>query len=113
MDEMKRPTAEAVEAALSAYELPDEETGELSQDQQTFLTIVYNNETLKREMIQSAVFISGVEVPDSMDWQALARSGILNEQLMLKVHMLCDLFFWVGWHARGAVEDAERMKGLL
>jgi len=29
---------------------------------------------------------------------------------MFQVGMLCDMFFWVGWHARGAVEEAEQLK---
>ena len=29
---------------------------------------------------------------------------------LVKVNMLCDMFFWVGWHARGAIEDRERLR---
>jgi len=33
-----------------------------------------------------------------------------EEIRLYKVNMLCDMFFWVGWHARGAIDDRERLK---
>jgi len=49
---------------------------------------------------------------DTTDWVSLARAEHLNARLMFQVGMLCDMFFWVGWHARGAVEEAEQLKRL-
>jgi hypothetical protein len=29
---------------------------------------------------------------------------------MRNVQLLCDMFFWVGWYARGAVDEADQLK---
>ena len=53
--------------------------------------------------------------PDEFDLahaKELIESGAVNADLMFKISMTCEQFFWVGRHARGAVEDAEKLEGL-
>jgi hypothetical protein len=111
MNEIKRPTANAIEAALSAYQpIVDEETLEFGEDTTLFLNLVNQNDRLKGEMIGIAAALSVPEGKDYRDWQALAKSGHLNPTLMRNVQLLCDMFFWVGWYARGAVDEADQLK---
>ena len=111
MNKAKRPTLEAVEAALSAYKpIADETTGELSEDTRTFVNLMVQNERLRHELIGTAAMVGCPEGSDPMDWQRLGLAGHLNANLMHKIMMLCDMFFWVGWHARGAIDEAERLE---
>jgi hypothetical protein len=107
-------TPEAIEAALSAYEpIANEETGELSEDTQAFLDLMLNNERLRLELSSVQNAIGCPEGFDPLDWQGLAKAGHVNPQLMQKVTMLCDMFFWVGWHARGAVDEADALNKMM
>ena len=38
--------------------------------------------------------------------------GQSNDDLMFKIGITCEQFFWVGWHARGAVEEAQELEDL-
>ena len=112
--DIKRPTAESIEAAISALEPPlDVEADVLSDDTQTFVNLMFNNERLRLELV--AVFNAigcCPEDSDPTDWRGLAKAGHVNPNLMRKVTLLCNMFFWVGWHTRGAVEEAEQRKGM-
>ena len=44
--------------------------------------------------------------------QRLTQTGDLKVGHLFKIAAVLDQFFWVGWHARGAVEDAEKLTGL-
>jgi hypothetical protein len=32
---------------------------------------------------------------------------------LYKVNMLCNMFFWVGWNSRGAIEEAGQLKRMV
>jgi|SoiMetStandDraft_5_1073268.scaffolds.fasta_scaffold195470_1 hypothetical protein len=111
MNEIKRPTAGAIEAALSAYRpIVDDESLEFGEDTRTFMNLVFQNDRLRMEMIGIAAAIGAPEGQDPSDWQALAKSGHLNAELMRNIYLLCDMFFWVGWHARGAMEAQDDLQ---
>jgi hypothetical protein len=113
MNEAKRPTPEAIEAALSAYEpIADESTGELSEDTRTFINLMFQNDRLRLELMGIFNAIGCPEGSDPNDWQKLALEGHVNPTLMQKITFLCDMFFWIGWHSRGAVEEAEQLRRL-
>jgi hypothetical protein len=104
MNEPLRPTAEAIEAALSAYDAqrPD---GSMNEEAVTFMTIMSSNERLRAEIAGAADFVADDDLPEEL------KGEFTPEHLRLyKVNMLCDMFFWVGWHARGAIEEAEALK---
>ena len=44
-------------------------------------------------------------------FQGLLKSGKISEHQVQLVTQACRQFFFLGWHSRGAVEDAEKMKG--
>ena len=111
MNEIKRPTVEAIEAALSAYKpIVDDESLEFGEDTKTFLNLVFQNDRLRMEMIGIAAAIGAPKGEDPTDWQALTKSGHLNAELMRDIYLLCDMFFWIGWHARGAMEDEDQLR---
>ena len=111
MNEIKRPTLESIEAALSAYEpIADDRTGEFSDDTKTFLNFVFQNERLRLEFLGIVNAVGCPEGFDPSDWQGLAKAGYVNPELMQKVMTVMDMFFWIGWHARGAIEEADQLK---
>jgi len=103
MNEPLYPTPEAIEAALSAYDAqrPD---GFLNDEGKLFMEIMASNERLRAEIHRAAEFLKELDVPPE-----IAEFTAENIRLY-KVNMLCDMFFWVGWHARGAIEDRERLR---
>ena len=103
MNEPLYPTPEAIEAALSAYDAqrPD---GSLSDEAQLFMEIMVSNERLRAEIHRAAEFVGELNVPPEM------TEFTAEEIRLYKVNLLCDMFFWVGWHARGAIDDRERLK---
>jgi hypothetical protein len=44
-------------------------------------------------------------------FQELVGSGKVTEHQVQLVTQACRTFFFLGWHARGAIEDAEKMNG--
>jgi hypothetical protein len=103
MNEPLYPTAEAIEAALSDYDAqrPD---GSLNDEGELFMEIMASNERLRAEIHRAAEFVGELDVPPEM------TEFTAEEIRLYKVNMLCDMFFWVGWHARGAIDDRERLK---
>ena len=107
MNDYKRPTEEAIEAALSAYEA-QKTTGKLSEDTRTLTDLIWQNERLRKFHISPNAILCP-KGSDPNDWQKLLakeNAGLL----FVRVLMACDMFFWVGWHARGAVEDADALR---
>ena len=45
--------------------------------------------------------------------QDLVATGQLNEDLLQKVNAAMGMFFWIGWHARGATEDSDDMLKMM
>ena len=104
MDKPVRPTAEAIEAALSAYDSQHQE-GTAFDDGLEFIKIMSSNDRLKAEIHGVADFVTEDDLSAELD------AELTPEFVRLcKVNLLCDMFFWVGWHSRGAIEDADQLK---
>jgi hypothetical protein len=107
MNEPLRPTQEAIEAALSAYDA-DRSNGMLNDESQAFIKLMCSNDRLRAEITGAVKSVTDIEVPDEL------KSEFTEiEMLILRVNALCDMFFWVGWHSRGAVEEAEQLKRMI
>jgi hypothetical protein len=104
MDEPLRPTADAIEAALSAYDTRHDD-GSPNEDCLEFIKLMCSNERLKHEIHAAAAFVGELDLPAELH-------GEFDPEVvrLYKVNMLCDMFFWVGWYARGAMEQAEELK---
>lgn len=95
-----RPTAEAIEAAISAYDSQHD-------DGSDFIRIMSSNDRLEAEIYGAAEFVRDLDLPAELTAQLTPE-----DVRFFKVNMLCDLFFWIGWHSRGTVEEVaqrERM----
>ncbi len=91
-------TAEVIEAAFSAHGTALAEAADINKDSELFITLVCSREQLR------------TEIDDSLKFLVEAESlGDARERLLL----LCDIFFWIGWHARGAIEDEDKLSGML
>ena len=49
---------------------------------------------------------------DFDEMKRMAESGELDEEDMFRIAVVCNKFFWLGWHARGAIEDQDKLSGL-
>ena len=38
--------------------------------------------------------------------------GNLNADRLMKLAAVYEMFFWIGWHARGATDDADKLPKL-
>ena len=38
--------------------------------------------------------------------------ALLDEEDLFRIAVVCNKFFWIGWNARGATEDASKLEGL-
>jgi hypothetical protein len=122
MEAIKRPTKAAIEAALSAYygELDEAARKDaLPEHQKVFDEIVMDSEDLQGVIIgiSTALTISPFEDAPTENLlkkaQDLIAAGQLDEDLLQKVNAAMGMFFWVGWHARGATEDADEMLRMM
>jgi hypothetical protein len=104
MDKPIRPTAEAIEAALSAYDSQHQE-GDVQDDGLEFIKIMLSNERLRAEIHGVADFVTENEL--SAELEAELTPEVVR---LWKVNLLCDMFFWVGWHCRGAIEEADQLE---
>jgi hypothetical protein len=104
MKRLLRPTAEAIEAALSAYDSQHQE-GTAFDDGLEFIKIMSSNDRLKAEIHGVADFVAEIDLPLESEFDLTPEVVRL-----FKVNMLCDMFFWVGWHCRGALEEADQLK---
>jgi hypothetical protein len=72
-----------------------------------FIEIMSSNDRLKVEIHGPADFITEIDLPE-------LKAEFTPEVLRLyKVNMLCNMFFWVGWNSRGAIEEAEQLKRMV
>ena len=93
----------------------DPVTDELSDDVKQFWTIMQHSEELQATVLGLAggmVTDGSAGEFDLAQIQQAAKSGKLDADLMFKISMVCEQFFWVGWHARGAVEEAQQLEDL-
>jgi hypothetical protein len=104
MKKLLRPTAEAIEAALSAYDSGHQE-GTVYDDGLEFIKIMSSNDRLKAEIHGVADFVAEIDLPLELEFDLTPEFVRL-----FKVNMLCDMFFWVGWHCRGAIEEADQLQ---
>ena len=76
------------------------------------MEIIFSHERLQVHIVDLAAALAAPEgtYTSATDWKNLAESGVLNPELMQKVSLLADMFFWIGWNARGAAEEAEQLK---
>jgi len=102
MNKPLRPTAEAIEAALSAYQ-----EGAVYNDDFEFIKIMSSNDILKAHLHGLTDFLTQGDLPEL---EAVFPPEAVR---LLKVNMLCNTFFWVGWYSRGAIEEAEQLKRLV
>ena len=116
MNDSKKPTLAAIEAALSAYRRTtslDPATDELSDDVKLFWTILQKSDELQSTVMALAAELVSDRDLDEFDLehvQELMASGKLSDDLMFKIGMMCEQFFWIGWHARGAMDDTEALE---
>ena len=121
MDPIKRPTKAAIEAALSAYygELDEaERRNVLPEHQRVFDEIVMDSEDLQGVIIgiSTALTMNPFEdAPTNLlkKAQDLVAAGQLDEDLLQKMNAAMGMFFWIGWHARGATEDSDDMLKMM
>jgi hypothetical protein len=116
MNDSKRPTLAAMEAALSAYRRTpsvDPATDGLSDDVKLFWTILQKSDELQSTVMAFAAELVSDRDLDEFDLehvQELMASGKLSDDLMFKIGVMCEQFFWFGWHARGAMDDSEALE---
>ena len=126
MDKSKRPTKAAIEAALSAYYGEVDESADktriLPEQERIFAQIVAGSDDLQGALIAivSALVLTGPEEASSADvakspekFRELARAGRLSEDTLRKLHNVMSMFFWVGWHARGAMDAQDDLQTMM
>jgi len=105
MNESVRPIVEAIEAALSAYDSQRHERT-LDSARLEFIRIMLSNDRLKTSILSSVDFASRLDLPAELE------AELLEIVRSYKVNRLCHMFFWVGWHSRGAIAEAKQPTGL-
>ena len=45
--------------------------------------------------------------------QDLVAAGQLDEDLLQKMNAAMGMFFWIGWHARGAMEAQDDLQKMM
>ena len=122
MDPIKRPTKAAIEAALSAYyDEVDEAVRKdvVPEHQEVFDEIVMDSEDLQGVIIGMITDVTMSPFKDApaesllKKAQDLMAAGQLDEDLLQKMNTAMGMFFWIGWHARGAMEDSDDMLRMM
>ena len=123
MNPIKRPTKAAIEAALSAYYGEVDEAARkdaLPEHQKIFEEIVMDSQDLQGVIIgiSTALTLGRFEdapIDNRLERaQELVAAGQLSEDVLQKVNAAMGMFFWIGWHARGAMDaqdDLQKMMG--
>ena len=105
-----QPTPDVLRAAMeSCGANAEKNVGEFSDQTKTFLHLILQNDRLKLELSGIATAIGCPEDFDPLDEQAWANAGDIAGNLMTRLLMLCDEFFWIGWQSRAAAEEAQRI----
>lgn len=112
MDEPIRPTKEAIEAAISAYKTPIVLTEEMDTFQELLKTSGAFNGTAYGSC--AAVLSTAQEIYQEVDPEEIAAFIAAQDPAAVSrfLHAVMQ-FFWIGWHARGAQEDARRLAKML
>ena len=123
MNPIKRPTKAAIEAALSAYYGEVDEAARkdaLPEHQKIFDEMVMDSQDLQGVIIgiSTALILGRFEdapIDNRLERaQELVAAGQLSEDVLQKVNAAMGMFFWIGWHARGAMDaqdDLQKMMG--
>jgi len=109
-----------LEAAVSAYygEVDEAARKERPSGAPVFDEIVMDSEDLQGVIIgvSTAVTISPFEDAPTENLlkkaQDLVAAGQLDD-LLQKMNAAMGMFFWIGWHARGATEDSDEMQRMM
>lgn len=122
MHPIKRPTKAAIEAALSAYYDEVDESARknvVPEHQEVFDEIVMDSEDLQGVIIGISTDVTMSPLKDApaenllKKAQDLMAAGQLDEDLLQKMNAAMGMFFWIGWHARGAMEDSDDMLRMM
>ena len=122
MDAIKRPTKTAIEAALSAYYDEVDEAArkdDLPEHQKVFDEIVMDSEDLQGVIIGISTTLATGPFEDAPTENVLEKAqdliaaGELDEELLQKVNAAMGMFFWIGWHARGAMEAQDDLQKMM
>lgn len=113
MDQLKRPTVEAIEAALSDnLHQSSTKTEDKQQQVSWFQNAVEQSRHLKAAILGLTDVVS--ERYEDLDQdhfrKVLGRVPTKEQFEEHRVMAIAAHFFFLGWHARGAVEDADRLK---
>src|SRR5262245_51726910 len=120
---IEKLTPEIIEACMDreAVEIlrPDEEIleGDVWAEVQAFNTCVVSSEKIRIKFfdIARALYDPQAKSDDTQatvyfSMKALVESGKLTDRQVAIIEQVCRSFFFHGWHARGAVEEAEQLK---
>jgi hypothetical protein len=121
-DPIKRPTKTAIEAALSAYYGEVDEAARkdaLPEHQKVFDEIAMDSEDLQGVVIGVSTSLTIGPFEDATTEsllrkaQDLIAAGKLDEELLQKVNAAMGMFFWIGWHARGATDAQDDLLKMM
>lgn len=122
MHKSKRPSKAVIEAALSAYYGEVDEAArsdDLPEHQKIFDEIVMDSEDLQGVIIgvSTALTIGPFEESPTENLlkkaQDLVAAGRLDEELLQKMNAAMGMFFWIGWHARGAMDAQDDLQKMM
>jgi hypothetical protein len=106
---LNRLTTEILEASLSRQAVNTDGPEEL----EAFLKAADCND-IRMQFIGVAAYVqTGRIFHDLSDVAAFVDSGELDTKRAIEVLLACTKFFMVGWHARGALEDIEKLKQVV
>jgi hypothetical protein len=117
-----RPTKAAIEAALSAYYGEVDEAArsdDLPEHQKIFDEIVMDSEDLQGVIIGASTALTMSPFDDAPMENVLKRAqdlvaaGQLDEELLQKMNAAMGMFFWIGWHARGAMDAQDDLLKMM
>ena len=122
MDPIKRPTKAAIEAALSAYYGEVDEAARkdaLPEHQKVFDELVMGSEDLQGVIVGMSTAVTMRSFEDAptenllKKAQDLMAAGQLDEQLLQRMNAAMGMFFWIGWHARGAMDAQDDLVKMM
>jgi len=106
---LSRLTTEILEACLSRQAAATDGREEL----RAFLKAA-DCDLIRMQLVSVAACVQTGRTFDSLtDVEAFLIAGELDIDQALEVLLACTKFFIVGWHARGTVEDIEKLKQIV
>ncbi len=93
----------------------DEEVidSDLWKEVKLFNALIATSDVACKEIHGVVSDMFNAEVITAEQLQERFQSGNITNWDVEKVIQICRMFFFLGWHARGAVEESEKMEGLL